>query len=108
MGGLIPLMRRPFPRPRLRNPELFAEAANLMREPVALNVLDVVLAEHDGRWRGRGSWRASPRENVLARIVDLTASCVERGLMDRATLCIGKRSYTIHAAAEAGIPACAA
>jgi hypothetical protein len=83
-----------------------AGAANLMREVVALNDFDVALEELDGDWRV--VIRGGPHpEDVLARIVDLTASCVEHGLMDHATLCIGTRSYTIQAPAEAGMPACA-
>ena len=35
-------------------------------------------------------------------------SCVEHGLMANATLCVGKRSYTIEPAPETGLPACAA
>ena len=84
-----------------------AGAANLMREVVALNAFDVALEEHEGHWRV--VIRGGPHpEGVLARIVDVAASCVERGLMDHATLCIGKRSYTIRPSVEPGIPACAA
>jgi hypothetical protein len=84
-----------------------AGAANLMREVVSLHAFDVALEEHDGRWQVVVRNGSDP-EAALARIVDLAASCVERGLMDHATLCIGKRSYTIHTGNELTMPACAA
>jgi hypothetical protein len=84
-----------------------AGAANLMREVIALHTFDVALEEHDGHWQV--VIRGGPHpEEVLATIVDLAASCVERGHMDHATLCVGKRSYTIQAGSEPAIPACAA
>ena len=84
-----------------------AGAANLMREVVSLHAFDVALEEHDGRWQV--VVRSGPRpEAALARIVDLAASCVERGLMNHATLCIGNRSYTIRAGSEPAISARAA
>jgi hypothetical protein len=84
-----------------------AGAANLMREVVALGAFSVALEEHDGHWHV--AVRGGPHpEAVLARIVDLAASCVERGIMTHATLCIGKRRYTIEPAPETGFPACAA
>jgi hypothetical protein len=85
-----------------------AGAANLMREIVALRTFDVALEEHDGRWQVVVRGGPHP-EAVLARIVDLTASCVEHMLIAHATLSIGKRSYTIQATdSEVEIPACAA
>jgi hypothetical protein len=84
-----------------------AGVANLMRELIALRAFDVALEEHDGHWQV--AVRGGPHpEEVLARIVDLAASCVEHGLMANATLCVGKRSYTIEPAPETGLPACAA
>jgi nitrate reductase NapAB chaperone NapD len=71
-----------------------AGAANLMREIVALHSFDVALEEHQGHWQV--VVRAGAQiEEVLAKIVDVTASCVELGRMTHATLCVGKRSFTI-------------
>jgi hypothetical protein len=86
-----------------------AGAANLMREVIALHTFDVALEEHDGHWQVVVRGGPHP-ESVLARVVDLTAGCVERGLMHHATLCVGKRTFTIQAAPgrDVEVPACAA
>ena len=84
-----------------------AGAANLMREVVSLDALDVMLEEENGHWQVVVRNGPHP-EAVLARIVDLVASCVERELMNHATLCVGKRSYTIRAGGDLTMPACAA
>jgi hypothetical protein len=84
-----------------------AGAAHVMREIVALHELTVALEEHDGHWQvvvkpGRDA------EAALARIIDVTARCVERGCVDFATLCMGKRTYTIHEAGAIDVPVAAA
>jgi hypothetical protein len=84
-----------------------AGAANLMREVLLLDALDATLEENDGHWQVVVRNGPHP-EAVLARVVDLVASCVERGLMNHATLCVGKRSYTIRAGSDLMMPACAA
>jgi glycine cleavage system aminomethyltransferase T len=71
-----------------------AGAAHLMREIVARYSFDVALEEHEGHWLV--VVRTGPQaEEVLAKVVDVTAWCVEAGRMAHATLCVGKRSYTI-------------
>jgi hypothetical protein len=83
-------------------------AARLMQEIVALHSLDVALEEHDGHWQVVVRTGAHPEE-ALAKIVDLTARCVELGRMDYATLCVGQKSYTFHPlGAEPVLAFCAA
>ena len=85
-----------------------AGAANLMRDIVALHDLDVALEEHDGHWQVVVRAEDDP-ESTLARLVAVTAECVERGRMGDATVCFGSRSYTIHEGGDGfGSPACAA
>jgi len=84
-----------------------AGAANLMREIVALRSLDVTLEEHEGHWQVVVH-ASSDHEAALAGVIDATTRCVESGCMERATISVGKRSYTIHPATRPAVPAVAA
>jgi hypothetical protein len=84
-----------------------AGAARLMREIVALRELDVALEEKDGHWQVVVGTHGHV-DGVLARVIDVTAHCVGMGWMAHATLCLGKRSYTIHNAGPIDVPAAAA
>jgi len=51
---------------------------------------------------------SSDHEAALAGVIDATTRCVESGCMERATISVGKRSYTIHPATRPAVPAAAA
>ena len=74
-----------------------AGAAHVMREIVALHELSVALEEHDGHWQVVVRAARDP-EAALAKVIDVTAHCIEKGCVDFATLCIRKRTYSIHEA----------
>jgi hypothetical protein len=84
-----------------------AGAAHIMREIVALHELTVALEEHDGHWQVVVRPGRDPEE-ALGKVIDVTARCVESGCVDFATLCVGKRTYTIHEAGALDVPVAAA
>jgi hypothetical protein len=69
-------------------------AANLMREIVALHDFDAALEEENGHWRV--VVRGGPvGGDVLSRVIGLVANAIDRGHLSAATLCVGKRTYTM-------------
>jgi hypothetical protein len=84
-----------------------AGAAHIMREIVALHDLSIPLEEHDGHWQVVVRPGRDPKP-ALAKIIEVTARCVEKGCVDFATLCVGKRTYTIHEARALDVPVAAA
>jgi hypothetical protein len=73
-------------------------AATLTREVIALGHLDVALEEHEGNWQV--VIRAGGDEPALVEVIDLVAHLVEVGAMPFGTICVGRRTYTVHATGQ--------
>ncbi len=81
-----------------------AGASNVMREIVDLRMrnLDAALVEEGGHWhvdiRARGE-----TSELSQRILGLLARCIDERRMAFATICIGKRSYSLHPTGDPGL-----
>jgi len=73
-----------------------AGAAILMREVLALHLLEAALEEHDGDWKVVVHL-GSPDGPRLLEVVDLVVRCIDEGQVEFATIRAGKRTYTMQA-----------
>jgi hypothetical protein len=71
-----------------------AGAARLMKELVELGTFDAALEEEEGHWRV--VVRAGvPEKPATASVLRLVAHAIDEGRIDHATVCVGRRSFTL-------------
>jgi hypothetical protein len=72
-----------------------AGAAHLMKEIVELGAFDAALEEDEGHWRV--VVRAGvPGKPVTSGVLRLVAHTIDERELDHATVCVGRRSFTLY------------